>query len=90
MDMKFPKINIESLLEELDVKWTIIILAFLFLTYIVGKTFLQLFTSLYGWIIVGLAIAILVSPELNLYMKDKINLYILKFRSMSTPSFPNQ
>lgn len=85
--MKFPKMNLESILEQLDVKWTLIILAILFITYIVGRSFLQLFSSLYGWIIIGLAVAVVLSPEFNIYLKDKINLYTLKFRGMSPETF---
>lgn len=80
--MNFPKINFDKIMEELDVKWTLIILGLLFLTYIVGKSFLQLFSSLYGWIIIVFAVAIIVSPEFNGFIKDKIMLLINKFRNM--------
>lgn len=81
MAWNFPKINFERIIEELDVKWTAIFLVLLFFTYIVGKTFLVLFTSLYGWILVMLAIAIIVSPEFNAFLKEKILMVVDKFRN---------
>lgn len=81
MDSIFSKFNLGQIIENLDIKWTLIILGVLFLTYIVGKSFLQLFSSLWEWIVIVFAIAIVLAPEFNVYVRDKIMLIILKARS---------
>lgn len=78
--MKFPKLNFEKILEDLDVTWASIEIGLLFLTYIVGKSFLQLFTSLYGWIIIVFGVAVVVSPEFNKFFKNKISTLVDKFQ----------
>jgi uncharacterized membrane protein YczE len=80
--MKFPKLNLEKIMEELDVKWTAIELLLLFITYIVGKSFLQLFTSVYGLIVIAFGVAVVVSPEFNKFVQEKIMLLVNKFRGM--------
>jgi hypothetical protein len=78
--MALPKFDFKKVMEEIDAKWTSLILGLLSLVYFVGKSFLQLFTSLYGWIIIAFAIAIIVSPEVNKFVKTKIMKVIDKFR----------
>lgn len=81
--MNFSLINLESLLAEIDVQWTIITLILLFAIYIVGKTFLEIFSSLYGWIIIAFGIAIVFSPELNALLRGKITYWITKLRNLA-------
>lgn len=76
--MAYP--NFKKIMEEVDAKWTSFILGLLSIVYFVGKSFLQFFSSVYGWIIIGIAIAIIVSPEINEYVKNKIMILVNKFR----------
>lgn len=78
--MAFPNFNYKKIMQEIDAKWTSFILGLLSVIYLVGKSFLQLFTSLYGWIIIAVAIAIIVSPEINSFVKKKIMKIVDKFR----------
>lgn len=82
--MKFPKLNFEKLMQELNIQWILIELCSLLFIYIVGKSFLHLFTSLYGWILLAFSVAIVVSPEFNNFVKEKIMLMVNKFGNMES------
>lgn len=78
--MALPKLDFKKILDEIDAKWTSFMIGLLSLTYFVGKIFLQFISSIYVWIIIAVATALIFSPEFNAYVKNKIKKLMNKFR----------